>query len=152
MMVPVNLVATFYGWTLRRYAAKQDTSPGRVEELGAQRRPGVVRPRRVVLDMIGMHLLELFVPVLVLAAGFVLVPKVLPEGWWLGDVLTVIGFMLGALPLATVLAVGVWGLLPERRRGAIHNHPEWLWPPTIATYALVVVVGVVIAIGQGVIG
>jgi hypothetical protein len=152
MMLLVNIVAAFYLWTLRKYAAKRDVSPSWVEEVGAERRPGVVRPRRVVLDMIGMHLLELFVPVIVVAAVLLLVPELLPAGFWLGNALTVLGFMLGCLPLAMVVALVVWGLLPERRLGALVDHPEWLWSPSIATYALTTVFGVVVAAGQGAIG
>ena len=130
----LNIVARLYRWTMTRFARRRTVAPAKMESMLAA---GMDRPRLVVLQVLGGHILEIAGLVLLPAVPLALLSYVLADGNpAASSVLALVGSVLGVFPLAMVLGVGLWGLRPERRSGTFYAQPGRLWPATVLTLVL----------------
>jgi hypothetical protein len=89
------------------------------------------RCRTVVL---GIRNLEIIGVTAVPGVLAIFLAQVLDSVPALATALDLAGTFITTLPVALLVVVGPWCLLPDRRTGGFLRHPNRLWPSSIATW------------------
>jgi hypothetical protein len=129
----LNVVATIYRWCLGRYARNKTNTPLDIERrLGTSSR-GKPWPRLAVPFVLGIQNLEIIGVTAVPGVLAIFLSQRLESVPILATALDLAGTYVTLLPVALLVVLSVWCLLPERRTGGFLLHPQRLWPPSVAT-------------------